>query len=365
MKKKLLDNRKSGCLTRPKTAEHTESSLGPGFVQRFQKRAHTAPRLAMRGGWIPLVVAVFAGAALLGGCGKKAEPLPEATTTEQPVVMTTFYPTAYFAQRIVGESVNIAVINQAPAGADPASWNPSDEDITRYQLASLILLQGAGFEKWIATAALPRTRIVDTTAGLDQPFITHQTTSHSHGPAGDHTHAGIDAHTWLDPVIASAQASAVATALATRFPEYATEFAANAEAFASDLAALDERWQTLAPRLGQATLLAAHPTYNYPARRYGFTVANLDIDPNAVLSEDEINAVRSAAEAAPRDRTVRIMLWESEPRTDTVEQLERLCGVRSVVVRPAESLTPEAAKAGEDFLTIMHRNLDRLDAVLP
>ena len=41
---------------------------------------------------------------------------------------------------------------------------PSDELLAAYQRADLIVLNGAGFAKWVAGASLPPSRVVDTAA---------------------------------------------------------------------------------------------------------------------------------------------------------------------------------------------------------
>ncbi len=309
------------------------------------------------------LVAVLGAAlmAMLGGCEKTAPPPADTPASSTPVVMTTFYPTTYLARRIVGDLITIH--NPVPPDADPIFFQPSDEDLVSYQQADLVILNGAEFEKWVESAVLPRTRVVDSSAGLDEPFLTYETSNHSHGPAGKHTHEGIDGHTWVDPVNAMAQSGAILRALAKRFPEHAETFRTNAESLMSDLAALDTRWRKLAPRLREVTLLASHPAYNYLARRYGFEITSLDLDPESQLDADARTEIAIVLSKASTDRRV-ILLWEGNPFPETAQQLANDHGVVSVWVSPAESLSAEAETSGEDYLTITHANLERLESAL-
>ena len=77
------------------------------------------------------------------------------------------YPLKYFAERIGGDHVRVEF--PAPADVDPAYWNPDLAVISAFQKADLILLNGAGYAKWIAKVSLPRSKIVDKlkTLGVD------------------------------------------------------------------------------------------------------------------------------------------------------------------------------------------------------
>ena len=121
-------------------------------------------------------------------------------------VYTVNYPLQYFAQRIAGERAE--VVFPAPGDVDPAFWQPSAEDIASYQRADLILLNGAGYAKWIQRVALPRRKLVDTSATFRDRYIqVDGAATHSHGPNGDHSHAGTAFTTWLDLELAHAQAA--------------------------------------------------------------------------------------------------------------------------------------------------------------
>ena len=67
------------------------------------------------------------------------------------VVYTVNYPLAYFAERIGGGGVTVEF--PAPEEIDPAFWKPAPEIIAAYQTADVILLNGAGFARWIGQAS--------------------------------------------------------------------------------------------------------------------------------------------------------------------------------------------------------------------
>lgn len=294
----------------------------------------------------------------LAACEKKPSPQPTTPTREQTrVVMTTFYPTTYFAQRIAGD--RLTVINPVPHDADPSVWRPDDASLSAYQNADYIIINGAGFEKWVASAALPRTRIIDASANLPDSFLTYGTTTHSHGPEGEHTHEAFDGHTWLDPITAMAQVQEILRALKVAYPDDADTFSDNAEALMRDLAQLDTRLNELAPRLRkEAKLLASRPVYNYIARRYDLDITSLEIDPGSPIDQSVLTEIERITAANVKPSI--IMLWEGDPISANVEILAAK-NIRSIWFSPVKSHDP---LMDDEYIVTMNRNLGRLTQTL-
>ena len=63
----------------------------------------------------------------------------------------------------------------------------------------MIILNGAGCEKWAKKVSLPMLRTVDTSKAFINNLIHIETNvTHSHGPEGNYSHGGIAFTTWLD-----------------------------------------------------------------------------------------------------------------------------------------------------------------------
>ena len=149
------------------------------------------------------------------------------------VVYTVNYPLQYFAERIAAGHAE--VILPAPAGVDPAFWQPDAATVLAYQQADLVLLNGAGYAKWLSRVSLPRRKQVDTSAAFRDRYLrVSQDVTHSHGREGDHSHSGVAFTTWLDFSLAAEQARAVAAALARLRPQLAAVFDDNLEKLQQD-----------------------------------------------------------------------------------------------------------------------------------
>jgi len=259
---------------------------------------------------------------------------PEYTAprrTGPPVVYTTFFPTTAFVQRIAGDLVE--VVCPLPDGADAITWKPDPDQIRAFQDADLIVLNGAAFEKWPLTTSLPENRVVRTAAGFAAEWIEfEETIKHTHGPKGEHAHEGVDGHTWLDPVLAKRQAAAIRDALLRLLPSHATAIHENYAALSKDFDELDRLFRALP----QGIILCSHPAWNYPARRYEWTIVNFEPDAAGI-----------------ENLKGKVVLWEGEPDAAVAKRL----GAPSITFDPCES-------AGGEYFERMRGNLARLRAAL-
>jgi zinc transport system substrate-binding protein len=265
----------------------------------------------------------------------------------------TNYPLQYFAQRIGDEYASVHF--PAPPDEDPAYWTPSPEIIGNYQDADLILLNGAGYEKWTEAASLPRSKLCDTSSRFtSEDFIlAEDSVTHSHGPEGQHAHGGKAFTVWLDPALARKQTDAISNAFAELRPQHAEEFRRNRDALAKDLETLD---QEIADALGKATdrpVLFSHPVYQYFQRRYGLNAKSVHWEPD----EEPSDAMWAELRGILQQHPAKWMIWEDQPLDSVVQGLAEL-GLTSVVYYPCGNTPPEG-----DLLAAQSKSLSALARV--
>ncbi|KPP93151.1 MAG: zinc transport system substrate-binding protein [Rhodobacteraceae bacterium HLUCCA08] len=275
---------------------------------------------------------------------------PLARAQDRPVVATVNYPLAYFTERLAGDAVE--VLFPVPDGVDPAFWRPGIADIATIQQADLIVLNGAGYAAWTTRASLPRSRLVDTSRGLQDRLIETETVTHSHGADGAHSHAAVASHVWLDPALAMVQADAVAGGLVRAGLLAEDSAGAALDPLKADLAALDEAGRAaFAPHAGQV-ILASHPRYHYLARAHGVEVSALDWGAGEMPDDDQWRALS----ALVSDTGATLFLWEAAPPPDAAARLAEL-GLTGVVY-PSLGWAPETG----DFLSAQHDALAAIAA---
>lgn len=289
----------------------------------------------------------------LMGCTRAVvDPRGPAPST---LVFASFQPLADWASRLGGRTLEVQLV--CPEDSDPAECRPDAAKARAMQSAALVLVNGAGLEKWLDQVSLRSAAVVDTSAGFRDELLDYETPmEHQHGPLGQkHAHEGMDAHTWLDPNLAKKQVEALVTRFSATWPEQAASFRERGQGLVADLEKLHRRHTDLLARLGVPRLLASHPAYNYLARRYGWQITNLAIDPESRLDSAALEAL---AQDTRLGRSA-IILFESSPLPALEQDLSKALGLVSVVFSPAEQASPEG-----DYFAIMNRNLDRLEAAL-
>ena len=259
------------------------------------------------------------------------------------------YPLKYFAERIGGEHVK--VVFPAPADVDPAYWNPDVVNVSAFQKADLILLNGASYAKWVDKVSLPRSKIVDTSAKFKERYISSkEVMTHSHGAEGEHAHEALAFTTWLDLTLAGQQAEAVASAIARKRPELRETFQNNFKALAKDLKALDQDIQEIVSKNPSTPLIVSHPVYDYFAKRYELNIVSVHWEPDQVTSDSQLRELQGIL----KQHSAQWMIWEGEPVQASVDKLKTL-GIDSLVFDPCGNVPQRG-----DFLTIMRQNVENL-----
>lgn len=186
----------------------------------------------------------------------------EATTLD---ITVSIPPQEYFVKRIGGDRVRVETLVQP--GYSPATYAPTPLQMAKIAASTLYFRIGVPFENILIpklTRSAPELVIIDQREGIDMIEMDK-----SHAEDDGHDHGDLDPHTWLDPMLALAQAQIIRDALARFDPAGAPEYEGNFNTLAGDLKKLDtELRQTLTPFAG-GSIYVFHPAYGYFCRTYG------------------------------------------------------------------------------------------------
>lgn len=293
----------------------------------------------------------LAGVAALGACGPGEAP-PQIVDSQ--LIVAASWPVGYLAERIAGPEFEVQM--PIPEDADPLHWSPDRPALEAMNRAGLIVLNGAAFEPWAERASLPLSRVVRTAKVFEDEWIERSSATHSHGPRGAHSHGTIDPHTWLDPLLAKAQAGAIRDALSARHPDQAAGFEERFRSLSADLDGLNKGWSEFSQGLDDRRVLAAHGAYDYLARRHGWTVDNFDLDPTQVPGDQDLVRLGSAAKSGPAFA----LLWETQPTPAVAQAAAKATGLPNLVLDPAEVRSAADAASGRTYLDVQRENLQEL-----
>lgn len=286
--------------------------------------------------------------AVLFSCENKA-PQKKEIKQEKLSVITVNYPLYYFANRIAGDLVNLKYI--IPKNVDPAYWVPNENELVEYQSADIIIINGANYAKWMEDVSLPSSRIINTSLGYEEKLIYLKNLStHSHGPEGEHEHAGYAFTTWLDFKLAIQQAEAIKNILVNKLPSEKENLEVNFESLKKDLTGLDSEMTTVATSLNDHNLMGSHPVYHYLAKGYNFEIHSLHLDSNELLSKKQLHDLKHLLHKSKTN----LMLWENSPLQEIESKLSEF-KVNIAVFSPCSN-----APENGDYLSVMNSNLKNL-----
>lgn len=170
---------------------------------------------------------------------------------------------------IGGEHVRVTTI-MGP-GVDPHLYKATAGDIGSLQGADMIFYNGLLLEGKMAELFVKMARrnpfVIAVTEEVDRDRLLEPPALAGHW----------DPHVWFDVDLWSEGADVVRKSLAEYAPDHAAEFAANAEAYTSELAQLHAWCQTEAAKLPaeKRVLVTSHDAFSYFGRAYGFEVVGL------------------------------------------------------------------------------------------
>ena len=291
--------------------------------------------------------------ALVAGCSQQRE-VPEATASRALTIYTTMAPIHFVTRQLLGEQDTI--INTVPAGEDVPTFMPDRSMLMDMVNADLIILNGAGFEEWLDAVSLPDSIVFDSAHVFRDEWLEYEGIVHSHGGHDDHSHEGYNGHTWLSPHHFRKQTTAIYEKLKTLLTEeeqQARNLSANFQSLYTQLIALDEKARMVFEPLRGTTLAATHPTYDYVAKAYGFTIFNVDIDPDEEEITGHIQRELEKIQQQRENTPITFLLWEEEPSDVLVEAVAD-AGLINIVFPPLDCVEDP------DYISGMQETLQQL-----
>ena len=327
------------------------------------------------------VTVLVAATAILGACSESPRDGASDTggdmTSGTVRVGVALYPIEEIVRRVGGERVEIVHIT--PPGVNSHDVELSAKTLDLLADADIVFYLGDGFQPRVedAVGQLPATvRTVDMLEldGISKPApdpdhsdSDHSDSDHSdsdHSDSdhsdSDHSHGGEDPHVWLDPSNMIVMTRAVESALTDEIgddPVVASEFAANADVYAAELAALDEDVAAGLGACATSTVITSHEAFGHLFGRLGLDHLSITgLDP----AEQPSARVLSDIAAAARDAGVTTIFVDATVSARFAETIASEIGASVAVLDPVESLSAEAVEAGETYVSLQRDNLRAL-----
>jgi zinc transport system substrate-binding protein len=161
-----------------------------------------------------------------------------------------------------------------------------------------------------------------------------------------------DPHVWLDPVLFSRVVERIGAALGRP---------ARAAALVRRLRVLDREYRSGLRRCARRDFVTSHAAFGYLAARYGLRqIPITGIDPEAEPSPQRLQQLIDLV----RREHVTTVFFEQLVSPRLAETVARDAGSKAEVLDPIEGLTPSEEHRGDDYFSLMRRNLTRLRTAL-
>ncbi|MEK3730897.1 zinc ABC transporter substrate-binding protein [Paenibacillus sp. FSL M8-0334] len=180
------------------------------------------------------------------------------------------------------------------------------------------------------------------------------------GDGHNHSHH-TDPHTWVSPKSALIMAENIKNSLIEVDPANKEGYEQRFEALQQKLIKLDQDFETELSGLPKKDIVVSHQAFGYLARDYGLTQhAIMGLSPDAEPRAQDIVKLANIV----RDNQIRYVFFEELVSDKIAKMLASEAGVDTLVLNPVEGLTKEQAERGENYFTLMEKNLQNLKKAL-
>ncbi|MDY3974115.1 metal ABC transporter solute-binding protein, Zn/Mn family [uncultured Veillonella sp.] len=347
------------------------------------------------------------GLAVLGvlgiaGCGTNG-----SSDSDKMQVVATVYPAYDVAKAVGGDKVDVKLL--VPPGAEPHDWEPTASDLKSIGKAKVFLYNGAGLEpteKLLTADILQKAKPVELAQFVNLRYVGEDEASHDEDGHEGHTHDGqgheshdvnqdakadhkedtkkdnheeghshdghsheghsheagsVDPHIWLNPENVMKEVDAVVAAFSEVDPSNKAYYEANGKAYKEKLQALDASYKAFAASISNKNLVVTHEAFGYLADQYGFKQKGImglspDAEPTPEKMANLVDFIKS--------NQIKVIFSEALVNPKLANAIGKETGVTIYTLNPVEGLTEDQMKSGDNYLTIMEKNLATLKEAL-
>ena len=311
--------------------------------------------------------AILLSMTLLGGCSSA----PQTETNDRLQIITTIFPEYDWVMNVLGENPGEAEVTLLlDNGVDLHSYQPNAEDILKISTCDVFIYIGGESDAWVDDAlknALNEDMIVINL--LDSLGDTVKEEEHVEGMQEEHDHeedAEYDEHVWLSLRNAEVLTGVIANALGSADPDNADSYRANAEAYITELQALDAEYTAMAEGAERKTLLFGDRfPFRYLTDDYGMdyyaAFAGCSAETEASFETVVFLAGKVDELSLPAIMTIE---GTNHRIAETIRQNTASKDQEILVLDSMQGTTSKDVQNGISYLSIMEKNLEVLKTAL-
>lgn len=246
-------------------------------------------------------------------------------------IYTSVYPIYDFTKKIGGEK--ITVYNMTKAGAEPHDFEITSKDMANLSKADLFIYNGGGMEHWVDSVkdALQNIKYIDSSSNINNQN-------------------NLDPHFWLSPKNSKIQMENIKNGLIEIDSESKDYYQSNYNLYANRLDELDNKIKISLSNIKNRNLVLTHPAFGHFCKEYSLNqiaIARDEADPKAMA--DIITFIKN--------NDIKAIFYEEFSNSKLVDSIAKETQIKILTLNPMESLSEKNIEAGEDYFSIMEKNL--------
>ncbi len=277
-------------------------------------------------------------------------------------VVATFSILGDLTRQIGGERVQVHVL--VGPNADAHVYQPTPADAKMLAQSSLVVMNGLGFEGWIARLVKSsgyRGRLLQASDGVNT--LRLPSGKHARERGHEHEHDGaLDPHAWQDMANAARYVDNIAQALVEVDPAGQAAYRANALRLKQAIGAADAEIRALFAAIPEARrkVVTSHDAFGYFGRAYGIRfVSPVSVSTDAEASAAEVGRI---IRQIRQERIAAVFMENiSDPRLLERIRSESGAGIGGTLY--SDSLSTAGGPAA-DYLAMMRHNAKTLAAAM-
>jgi zinc transport system substrate-binding protein len=257
---------------------------------------------------------------------------------------------AFLAEQIGGDLVSVKTV--VPPGVEPHDFDPSLRDVSDMYRSKLVIMNGAGVDRWAERLEGDFTRKGVRVIVLARSTDLLDVTDADGGEGGE---SGVkDPHFWLDPIAYGKSAEAILQGLIDIDPAHASIYRTNFGRFEREIGILDAHFRSLSgDQCRLDTVIVSHNAFSYLAKRYGFGVRSIaGINPEQEVSAGELATVIRFM----KEKNIRFVLDEPRGNAAVATTIRKEISAEVLTLNPIEGIFPDDLARGENYFTVMNAN---------
>lgn len=257
------------------------------------------------------------------------------TNSDKIQVITTFYPLAYFTERIGGDHVE--VVNLTENSGDAHHFEPVMQDRIKIEEADMFVYNGLGLEEWVE----------DVLKSVEKDLLIVESSADMKSE---------DPHIWLDPVLAKQQAISIYNGLIALDAQNKAFYESNMESLIKEFDDLITQFEDDLVNVDDKIVFIDHLTFYYLQNRFNFIQYSLsgfipETDPSFHDLDNLIQEIENQNAG---------YFLVSENQTEKISDTIK----KETDIEVLEYYSMEIVSKDMDYFSMMYHNLDVLREAL-